>query len=216
MDHLEQAAYSDRDDTMANYDNNIVNGPDLLSQSQPDMLSNFKALDDLINVNHIGFNDPDAGKHKFVTLPERHFSQPVGDAKIIALDGEKTNQTELYFETFTGAVVLENSLTAHTQPLNQPTWSDLGSNVIMKTMRVNAFRGSQEIDFPTGPGIPRFQRTLSVQLTIDSTGPTSGINGSAYIENFGRSSVSILIFSNVANNNDIFGVIITAIGTVTI
>lgn len=197
---------------MANYDENIVNGPDLLSQSQPDMLSNFKALDDLINVNHIGFNNADAGKHKFVTLPLRLSFISRFNALIIANRDSLTNETELYFSNPT--TITSFSLTSHTQPFNQPTWSSLSDKLIIKTMTVSAFRGSQNILFPTGPGIPRFTRALSVQLTIDSTGPTSGINGSAYIENFGRDNVTILIFSNVANNNDIFGVTITVIGII--
>lgn len=198
---------------MANYDNNIVNGPDLLSQSQPDMLSNFKALDDLINVNHIGFNNADAGKHKWITLPNRgSFGLSSEEALMVGRVSPLTNIADLNFAI--GGIGLPSLMTIHNNPLNQPTWSALSYRIILKTMTVSAFRGSQDILFPTGPGIPRFNKTLSVQLTIDSTGPTSGINGSAYIENFGRDNVTILIFSNVANNNDIFGVTITAIGLI--
>ncbi len=199
---------------MANYDNNIVNGPDLLSQSQPDMLSNFKAIDDLINVNHIGFNDPDQGKHKWVTFP-RATNIPfpgIGAGLMFAPLNRFTNDTELRYARQDGT---ETLFTAHDIPFNQPSWSDFaGSAIILKTMRVSAFRGAQEIDFPTGPGIPQFRTALAVQASIDGQPRRSGINASVYIENFGSTSISLLVFSNVANNNDRFGVFIMAIGVI--
>ncbi len=44
--------------------------PQQFNLSQPEILANFQAINELISVNHTGFNIPnDFGKHKFVQMP---------------------------------------------------------------------------------------------------------------------------------------------------
>jgi hypothetical protein len=42
---------------------------DLLSSSQPQILTNFASIKSLIDVDHVDFNSSDAGKHNQVTFP---------------------------------------------------------------------------------------------------------------------------------------------------
>lgn len=198
---------------MANYDNNIVNGPDLLSQSQPDMLSNFKALDDLINVNHIGFNNADEGKHKFVTFPRsrRGVINPLTDKVVNSQLDAFTNVSEIIFANAAGAGFMQ---TEHNIPFSQPMWSILSNaGITVKTITVAAVRGPMRILFPIGNGIRNFTNVFNVQLTIQSAGLGAN-NGNAYVTNFDNLGVDVQVYSNVAGNVNPFGFFIMAIGIV--
>src|SRR5258708_24355121 len=39
-----------------------------MNNSQSEILSNFRAINELVNVNHVGFNSTNSGKHNYVTL----------------------------------------------------------------------------------------------------------------------------------------------------
>ena len=39
-----------------------------MNNSQSEILSNFRAINELVDVNHVGFNSTNAGKHNYVTL----------------------------------------------------------------------------------------------------------------------------------------------------
>ncbi len=48
------------------YNANIPQATDQLSQSQLDLLNNFTAINNWVQINHIGFNVANSGKHAFV------------------------------------------------------------------------------------------------------------------------------------------------------
>jgi hypothetical protein len=199
---------------MADYDNNIVNGPDLLSESQGPMQQNFEAISDLIDVNHVGFNDPDQGKHKFVTFRRNtNRGQSTANDKIINSQNYPfTNTSELLFGNFPGVSGFVQ--TARDVSFSQPLWavfSDKG--LVIKTMTVAAVNGAARLIFPTGPGIPPFSNIQNVQLCIFS--PAFGANnGNAYIKSFDILGVDLLVFSNVAGNTNPFGFQVIAIGSI--
>lgn len=200
---------------MANYDNNIVNGPDLLSESQGPMQQNFQAISDLIDVNHIGFNDPNQGKHKFVTLPRNsnRGSSTANDKIVNAQLLPFTNTSEAIFGNFPGVSGFVQ--TAREVPFTQPSWamfSDKG--LAIKTMTVAAINGRIRITFPTGAGIPPFSNIQNVQLCIQQTVGFGTNNGNAYIISFDVLGVDLFVFSNVAGNTSNFGFEIIAIGSI--
>ena len=51
------------------YSPNIPQPTDIPANSQPQLLANFQGINTLINVNHIGFDVTDQGKHKWVSMP---------------------------------------------------------------------------------------------------------------------------------------------------
>jgi hypothetical protein len=53
------------------YNNNIPQPTDQISVSQGQILDNFEAISTLIDVNHVGFNLGDQGKHTFVTMVDQ-------------------------------------------------------------------------------------------------------------------------------------------------
>lgn len=82
------------------YNQNIPQPADQLKNSQPQLLANFQEINTLVNVNHIGFNLGDEGKHKFLQMPEQ-VAAPVTNASEIALFsivGAISGVTELNFK----------------------------------------------------------------------------------------------------------------------
>ena len=71
-------------------------------QSQPEILGNFQAINELINVNHIGFNTPDTfGKHNFISMPDQ-VTAPTTSATEVAMYSQATpagsNASELFIK----------------------------------------------------------------------------------------------------------------------
>lgn len=200
---------------MAQYDNNIVNGPDLLSESQGPMQQNFQALADLVAVNHYPFGDPNEGKHTFLTMPVNTRPQLTNTTEIIAFDIQSTftNRPELtYIES--GGLPFRWLLSAGNVPLNQPSWSCLsGKGLVVKTGTALVIQGPYRLVFRTNPAIPDFSAIFTVQLAIYSPG-TTAINGSVYVTDFDELGINVQVYSNVAGNLNPFGVFIVAIGSI--
>ncbi len=81
------------------YNNAIPQPTDTPASSQPQLLDNFAEIDTFVNVNHVGFNVGDQGKHKFVSMPEQNVS-PATAASEVAVYGRlslETFDTELFF-----------------------------------------------------------------------------------------------------------------------
>jgi len=60
------------------YNSAIPQATDKIKDSQSQILDNFAGIKTLVDVNHVTFDDPDQGKHKFLTLPVQAASPPVG------------------------------------------------------------------------------------------------------------------------------------------
>lgn len=60
------------------FNQNIPQATDRLKDSQQDLLDNFQALKQLIDVNHVTFGAAFEGQHKWVTLPDQAANPPVG------------------------------------------------------------------------------------------------------------------------------------------
>lgn len=57
------------------YTPDVPQGPQGMNVTQPILQNNFQAINELINVNHVGFNTPnDFGKHNIVTMPRYDIS----------------------------------------------------------------------------------------------------------------------------------------------
>lgn len=79
------------------YTENIPQSGDNPSDSQPLILANFEAISSLVEVNHVGFNTGDSGKHNFMQMPEQG-SAPTTAANEGALyTKEVSGATELFF-----------------------------------------------------------------------------------------------------------------------
>lgn len=74
--------------------------PQQFNLSQPEILANFQAINELISVNHVGFNTPnDFGKHKFVQMPFQA-DDPETSENVIAMYTKATgspNVAEIFY-----------------------------------------------------------------------------------------------------------------------
>jgi hypothetical protein len=133
------------------YQNNIPQGNQRLSDSQGDLLANFQAIKQLIDVNHATFGNANEGKHNFVSLPSQS-GDPVTLASEMALYTKLvTGVPQMFLRNQTnGSVVNFTSATA--SPTNGST--TLPSGIIIKWgSGTTAAGGSQTVTFATAfPG----------------------------------------------------------------
>jgi len=81
---------------------NIPQSTDKLSNSQPQLLGNFQAINTGFSFNHVALNlGADAGKHNLLTMPQQTFPQTVAGSDLLMYVGLEplTAQSQIYFLT---------------------------------------------------------------------------------------------------------------------
>lgn len=160
------------------YNPNIPQSTDQLSQSQANLLGNFQAIQQLIDINHVDFsNGTNYGKHFFVEFPVQ---SPVpttvgGEVGLYSQTSSLTSQPELVFARQAGSSAPSQvQITEFTSAgWARPGWAILPSGILLKWDSVSVSGNtSTVITFPTGSGIPVFNDVLNVQLTLGA--PASG------------------------------------------
>lgn len=163
--------------------------------TQPGIESNFEAINELINVNHIGFSDSvNYGKHNFTSLPQQG-SDPTTSSTDIALytkAASTSNGIEIFYRYPNNGTV--NQLTGGgTTGSGASTngYSYLTTTLLMKwgLATINT-TGSTTVSFPTG-GIPAFtsvcnfvQYTPAANYTLNTNGPwISSFNTTSFVFN---------------------------------
>lgn len=148
------------------YDGTIPEATDQLSVSQGDIQNNFGAIQTLVERNHVEFaiGDPDAGKHKWVTLPAQGATPPVGaftgnEVGLYSFVNPTTTVNELYINKSDGTQI---PMTASSQSTNG--WSYMPSGLLVKWGFVSSVAGgAQNISFPGGA--PTFNNCFSVLIS---------------------------------------------------
>jgi len=162
------------------YNSQIPQPTDLLSQSQPQLLGNFQAIQTLIDVDHVDFNTPNQGKHFRVSLPVQSPAPTftTGDVGMYSFLNPVTSQNELYINkinqvTTTQICATASILSTTSAPTNNSSgWTYLPSGILMKwgNATITSTSGSpvQTVTFPTASNIPVFNQVFSVQLTTQT------------------------------------------------
>lgn len=161
------------------YNQNIPQPNDRIKDSQPELLANFQAIDTLVNINHIDFDDPSGnqGKHKWVAFPNTippTYVPPVipGEVTLFNTVSTDTLVNELTVITSDGREV---AATASTLSLN-PTpangdggWTFLPSGFLMWFGTTTGVINANVITTITladiSPSTITFTKILKVQLT---------------------------------------------------
>lgn len=162
------------------YNNNIPLANQPLNTSQADILANFAAIKTLIDINHVTFDVPDQGKHKFVSFPLQS-AAPVFGANETGLYNKvyaTTVKDELYVhkEVFGGTVDIPftASTLSNTSPVNtMDGWTYLPSGLLLKWESISG-NGLTTITTSTGPA---FTNIFSVLLTV--TNPSTSDSNTA-------------------------------------
>jgi len=148
------------------YQNDIPQANDELATSQDDLLNNFAAIDTFVNVNHVGFNGADQGKHAQITFPlgplaGQPFTYAVGEIGLQSLNQLPTSVPDIWMSRgastafpITGAAI------------SNPGWSYLPSGVLLKwgTVAVPS-GGSYAIVFPVAATNPVYANAIVAFLT---------------------------------------------------
>lgn len=82
------------------YTADVPQGATPFSQTQSPILNNFRAINELVNVNHVGFNNTNTGKHTFLSMPFQA-DEPSTASSEIALFTQETpsgpNDAEIFY-----------------------------------------------------------------------------------------------------------------------
>jgi hypothetical protein len=145
------------------YKENIPQASDIPATSQADLLGNFQAIKQLIDVNHATFSSANKGKHNLLTMPEQAASPAtaVNEIALFTRESAFSGQAELCarFEN-NGAVVEFTSGLA-----GNNGWTRLPSGFLIK-WGVGIANGDSTVTFPVAATIPAFTALYNVQLTV--------------------------------------------------
>jgi hypothetical protein len=149
------------------YNANIPQPTDQLSQSQPQLLANFQALQTLIDVNHVDFASADQGKHKKVTFPVQNPAPAfiAGEVGLYNFLSPLTTNNELYLTNSAGTSF---PMTAKLGAGNG--WSYLPSGLLIKWGINQAANGSTVVNFPVSANIPVFTAVYAAFVTTVDAG----------------------------------------------
>jgi len=195
------------------YLNNIPTGPQRLKDSQPQIQNNFFQIKELIDINHVTFDDPagNHGKHKWVSFPVQ-VAEPVFLAteeglynKVPAAPFPLTGVQELFVhKQIFGPASVEVPMTASILSTVLPLpnvlsngWTYLPSGIIMQwgygttAADLNGTLFNFTTPFPTA--------CLNVQLTVVNNVGVGDINDSITLQNFAPNFAGVAGFYAVGN-----------------
>jgi len=172
------------------YDSTIPQASDKIKDSQPQILANFSGIKTLVDINHVTFDDPNEGKHKYVSMPEQS-SAPTVAANELALfsqEGTYTSVSELAFRRESSGDVVEFTGAGKTNV----GWTILPSGILIKWGRSSSSTGTTNITWPTGATIPVFSTVYTVVLTpLNAT--AGDIDSAVRLISFSTTQISIYI-----------------------
>lgn len=149
---------------MANntFSTNVPQAGQKISATQSPIKNNFQAMNELINVNHYGFNDPiNYGKHTYTSLPFQ-ISDPTtlaGEMAVYCKATGSPNAAEIFCRyPSDGAVIqLTGGGSSGGAGASDPGYSYMSSTLFMMWGTASGIiNGANVIVFPTGGGFPTF------------------------------------------------------------
>lgn len=168
---------------------NIPQAFDVMSDSQSDLLDDYRAINSFMNINHVDFNGADQGKHKYVQFPVQS-SAPATLSTEVALFSRLATQVittqvpTICFKNSSNGAVYEFGIGRG----STAGWARLPSGALMKWHRIiwpEAGFGSNDSTFttswPSDNQYPAFQTTPvfmagSVVTLQDLKGPQATIS----------------------------------------
>lgn len=165
------------------YQSNIPAATDTLATSQGDIQTNFASIESLIDVDHVDFNDANAGMHNQITLPLNDnspiapvFSSPnIGLYNLVPAAAPLTNINELFINKYVNGLVQKQiPMTASTLSTNavpaafSTGYTYLPSGIIMKWGQF-PFNQNPATTIVFDATVP-FTQILSLQLTPNVAG----------------------------------------------
>jgi hypothetical protein len=178
----------------SDYNSLIPQATDQPSTSQNQLLLNFGAIMDLIDVDHVDFAAANAGKHKQVTFPVLGI-QPTfvgGDVGLFSFLSTVTANNELNFTNFNGITrpITASLLSTDDTPNNDvPGWFYLPCGMLVK-FGSSVATGSTTVPFPVAGNIPVFAQVMWAAAMPRATGITDP-NTMVSISSFSATGVTV-------------------------
>lgn len=196
------------------FSTNIPQSGQKISSTQVPMQSNFQAISELINVNHVGFTDPNNyGMHTYLSLPAQGSAPSTSSSEMAIYCAASTgaNPYEIYYRYPSDGTIVQlsgsSTDTGSSTGVATDGFAYLSSTLFMKWGTASGITtGTNTITFPTSSDIPVFSSIYTVYYTqasvatsyliesyISSTSttqftlyvPTSGFASSIYWLAFG-------------------------------
>lgn len=159
------------------YNSNIPQPGNKLKVSQRDLLANFQAIMQLIDVNHVDFaNATNQGKHNILTIPLVSTSPAApaflsGEQGIYNLVNATTTKNELYVHKQINAGTADIPFTASSLSNTAPVslgkgWTYMPSGILLVWDTVDS--SATFVTPQATVGCPAFNVVFQVQLTVKS------------------------------------------------
>lgn len=165
-----------------------------MNNSQPEILTNFRAINELVGVNHVGFNSTNAGKHNYVTLVYQS-SEPIVQLNDLTMYCQATgspNASEIFY-TYPSSTDTPSQLTDQDIP-STGTGTSYGtasqgyctfSSGVNIRWGIATLTGNSNntIDFTIGtPAYTKYMQCSATSPTTTGTYSPMGILVNGYIE----------------------------------
>lgn len=178
------------------YSSNVPQGPQLISVTQSPIQSNFQAINELLSVNHISFEDPtNYGQHTYTSLI-LHTDDPSTTSTEMLLYGKQTpggsNIGELFYRYPSNGTVVQLTGSTASAGATQNGYSYMSDTIVMKWGTVSgiAINSTNIVIFPTSGNIP-FTSTPSTVYINPSTPFVLG-SASTYVTSVTSTQFSLI------------------------
>lgn len=203
------------------YNGNIPQPTDQISQSQNQILDNFTAIQTVVAVNHVTFDDPSGnqGKHKWVSFPVQTgtpaFAAGEEGLYNLAYNNGTTTKNETFVHKQTSSGTQDIPFTAGILSANSAAaalsdgWTYLPSGILLKWSGSANATGQQSINFPAGA--PAFTVCLTVIPQVIS-GTAGDVNKAIRLTGVGPLSFSVYASSRTTTGAALVAFTYLAIG----
>ena len=171
------------------------------SVSQSKITENFAAINTVVSVDHVTFDDADEGKHKQITLPEQA-ADPTTAADEVALYSKASTlgglDSALYLRKENDGDVID--FTSAGKEANG--WTRLPSGILLKWGSGTTDAGAQAFALPVGATIPLYTTIYSVNLTPNGDGGSGSYDYMPYLLSFTASPDVINVYGSARTKNE--------------
>lgn len=166
------------------YKNNIPQPTDRLKDSQGDLLNNFQSIKTSFDENHVTFDDPDTGKHKFITFPQQSAAPTFGASENGFYNRLSTvaANNEIYVQKSSSYYPMTAKGGELTGSNPAQGWAFLASGMIMKWGETNLLANTKTtVTFTAGATYPAFNAApVSIIAQPASAAPNSSMVVTVY------------------------------------
>ena len=169
------------------YNADIPQATDQIDQSQGDLLANFQALKQLIDINHSTFGTATEGKHAKVEIPNLGVTPAfgAGDAVFYNNTTPLTGNGQLFLKPPSSGTPIPVTARGGTAK----GWAYLPSGILLKWGVANG-SGLVTAVFPVGATFPVFTSTFSAQVSVEALGG-GDFDRAARISSFNNTQIQV-------------------------